>query len=175
MRYSTSPFAGIPTVVKNLLIINVIFFLVKVTGLGNFAGASMDDWLGLHYFSSPLFKPWQLVTHMFMHGGWLHIGLNMFGLFMFGPPLEYRWGAKRFLTFYMITGVGAALFYSGVHMVEYLRLMDVMDPDVVARIRSEGYAVLQNNQNYIDPDQASLNILLFGSMVGASGALYGVL
>ena len=69
MRYSSSPFAGLPVVVKNLLILNVIIYLVKVSGLGDFGGTSMDTWFGLHYFSSPLFRPWQLVTHMFMHGG----------------------------------------------------------------------------------------------------------
>ena len=72
MRYNASPFSGLPVVVKNLLIINVIMFLIKITGVGDIGGMTMDDWLGLHYFSSPIFKPWQLVTHMFMHGGTMH-------------------------------------------------------------------------------------------------------
>lgn len=168
-------FSNLPTVVKNLLIINGIFFLVKVTGLGNFGGVDMDHWLGLHYFASPLFKPWQLITHMFMHGGLLHLALNMFGLFMFGPPLEYRWGSKRFLIFYMLTGIGAALFYSGVHVFEYQRLVGHMDPGAVALVRSEGAELWMSLRNYTDPDMGRLNQLLNMPMVGASGALYGVL
>ena len=99
MRNDANPFSGLPVVVKNLLLINVIAYLLKFTGLGNFGGVDMDTLFGLHYFASPLFKPWQLVTHMFMHGGFGHLFMNMLGLFMLGPPLEYRWGSQRFLSF----------------------------------------------------------------------------
>ncbi|HQV51418.1 MAG: rhomboid family intramembrane serine protease [Flavobacteriales bacterium] len=175
MQFSQNPLSGIPTVVKNLLIINVIFFLIKVSGFGDFGGDSMDTWFGLHFFTSPLFQPWQLITHMFMHGGWLHIGLNMFGLYMFGPPLEYRWGAKKFLIFYMIAGVGAALFYSGAHAFEYMRMLDYMSPEAVAEVKSMGAEALVHGQNFVDADMAQLNLLMNTSMVGASGALYGIL
>lgn len=175
MQFSQNPLSGIPTVVKNLLIINVIFFLIKISGLGDFGGDSMDTWFGLHFFTSPLFQPWQLITHMFMHGGWLHIGLNMFGLYMFGPPLEYRWGGKKFLIFYMICGVGAALFYSGTHAFEYMRMLDYMSPEAVAEVKSMGADALVHGQNFIDADMAQLNLLMNTSMVGASGALYGIL
>ena len=99
----------------------------------------------------------------------------MLGLFMLAPPLEYKWGSQRFLTFYMVTGVGAALLYSGVHAIEYARLMDVLDPDAIAQIKNDGYAILKSHRNYSDADWGSLNGLFFGSMVGASGAIYGVL
>jgi len=175
MRFSASPFTGLPVVVKNLLIINVIVFLVKTTGLGDFMGRDMDSWFGLHFFTSPLFEPWQLVTHMFMHGGFGHVALNMLGLFMLAPPLEYRWGSKRFLTFYMVTGVGASLFYSGVHAIEYSQLIAVMSPENIAQVMAEGHLALADYQNFVDADMAQLNSLLNIPMVGASGALYGVL
>lgn len=175
MQYNTSPFAGLPVVVKNLLIINVIMFLVKLTGLGDFAGTSMDTWLGLHYFSSPLFKPWQLVTHMFMHGGIGHLALNMLGLFMLAPPLEYKWGSQRFLTFYMLTGVGAALFYSGVHAFEYVQLAQSISPEDLAQVKRNGVELWQSGRNFSDVTLGRINALFNIPMVGASGAIYGVL
>ena len=168
-------FSALPTVVKNLLIINVIMFLLMYTGMGNFMGESMTKLLGLHYFASPLFKPWQLVTHMFMHGGFGHLALNMLGLFMLGPPLEYKWGSQRFLTFYMVTGVGAALFYSGVHVLEYYQLAEQLGPVALEQIKIEGPEIWQGHQNYTDPTWNAMNALLNIPMVGASGAIYGVL
>lgn len=175
MRYDASPFSGLPTVVKNLLIINVIFFLVKVTGLGDFGGTDMDTLFGLHFFSSPLFKPWQLVTHMFMHGGFAHLALNMLGLYMLAPPLEYKWGSQRFLTYYMLVGVGAALFYSGVHAIEYARLANEAGASGVDEVKRNGTELWSQFQNYTDPSLARINQLFNIPMVGASGAIYGVL
>lgn len=175
MRTDANPFSGLPVVVKNLLILNVIVFLIKISGLGNFGGTSMDTWFALHYFSSPLFEPWQLVTHMFMHGGFGHIALNMLGLFMLGPPLEYKWGSQRFLTYYLVTGVGAALFYSGVHAIEYYRLADVLGPEAMATIKSQGVELWAQGQNYRDVDMGRMNAILNIPMLGASGAIYGVL
>lgn len=175
MRYNASPFSGLPVVVKNLLIINVIVFLIKVTGLGNFGGTDMDTLFGLHFFSSPLFKPWQLVTHMFMHGGFMHLALNMLGLFMLAPPLEYKWGSQRFLAYYMLTGVGAALFYSGVHAIEYAQLANEVGMNAVEEVKRNGPGLWAQYQNYTDPTLARINQLFNIPMVGASGAIYGVL
>ena len=175
MRYSSNPISGLPVVVKNLLIINIILFLVKVSGLGNFGGMNMEDQFGLHYFSSPLFKPWQLITHMFMHGGFGHLALNMLGLFMLAPPLEYKWGSQRFLSFYLITGVGAALFYSGVHAVEYYDLAGQAGAEGLALVKRDGVALWEQGQYYADDTLASINALFNIPMVGASGAIYGVL
>lgn len=110
-------FQVLPMVVKNLLIINVLFFLAKYA----FAGMNidLDDYLGLHYWRSELFQPWQLVTHMFMHGNFSHILFNMFGLWMFGSTLENMWGPKRFAIFYMVCGLGAALCHIGVQAFEF--------------------------------------------------------
>ncbi len=174
MRSGADPFSGLPVVVKNLLIINVIFYLIKISGLGNFGGVDMDTWFGLHYFSSPLFRPWQLVTHIFMHGSFGHLFLNMLGLFMLAPPLEYKWGSQRFLTFFMVTGVGAALFYSGVHAIEYYQLVDQVSPSDLALVKSNGPGIWAEGQNYTG-SLGRINALFNIPMVGASGAIYGVL
>ncbi|MBL7945492.1 MAG: rhomboid family intramembrane serine protease [Flavobacteriales bacterium] len=177
MRYNASPFDGLPVVVKNLLIINGIFFIVMITGLGNFGGTDMDSWFGLHYFSSPLFKPWQLVTHMFMHAGpdgsrtWIfHIIFNMFGLFMFGPPLEYKWGSKRFLAYYLVVGVGAALLYSGVHTLEYYSAASQLSAEELEYARN---GRVLDPQNYANAYQVYK--ILHGNLIGASGAISGLL
>ncbi len=121
-------FQILPPIVKNLIIINGLMVLAQFV-LGQF-GIDLADYLGLHHWRSNLFKPWQFLTHMFMHGSvhdvdgtLLHIFSNMFALWMFGSMLENLWGPKRFLTFYIICGLGAALLHLGVvaygyHQVE---------------------------------------------------------
>ncbi len=125
--YDTRPrrFQAFPPIVKNLLIINVILAIAQQVLWGSFS-VSLADYLGLHYFRSELFRPWQLITHLFMHGDprdlqetVLHLASNMFALWMFGSILENRWGPKRFLTFYMICGLGAAACHLGVLSLQY--------------------------------------------------------
>lgn len=134
-------FNRIPPVVKNIIIINIITFLATLI-----IGDSMYEKLALFYFKSPYFRPYQLVTHIFMHGGFLHILFNMYTLFFFGSVLENVWGGKKFLLYYMATGIGAALFHSGVLCIQSLG----MNP-------------------------AELTNLYFNPTVGASGAIYGLL
>lgn len=110
-EFRPSRFEILPTVVKNLLIINGLFFLAQNTLQGPMSSFSFENTLALHAWQSSLFKPWQLVTHMFLHGDIGHIFGNMFGLWMFGSVLENLWGSKRFLTFYLICGLGAALIH----------------------------------------------------------------
>lgn len=100
-------FQVLPLVVKNLIIINSIFLLLD-TVMGQY-GINLSHYLGLHYWSSQFFKPWQLLSYLFMHGDISHLFFNMFALWMFGSILENIWGPKRFLTFYLVCGVGAAL------------------------------------------------------------------
>ncbi len=109
MAFQSNPFqrSAMPEVVKNLLIINGLFYLA--TFFLEKQGIDLSDWLGLHYFQAPKFSPYQLVTYMFMHGGFWHIALNMFALWMFGSVMENEWGPKRFLIYYFVCGVGAAL------------------------------------------------------------------
>ncbi|MEI6456371.1 MAG: rhomboid family intramembrane serine protease [bacterium] len=107
-QYSPAGFRLLPPVVKNLLIINGLFFLATVS-LQNAFGIDLDTLLGLHCFKSDLFQPYQLVTYMFLHADFGHILWNMFALWMFGYLLENVWGPKRFLTYYLITGIGAGI------------------------------------------------------------------
>lgn len=110
-EFRPSRFEILPTVVKNLLIINGLVFLAQNTLGGPNSSFSIDDTFALHAWQSNLFQPWQLVTHLFMHGGFSHIFFNMLALWMFGAVLENVWGSKRFLTFYLICGLGAALIH----------------------------------------------------------------
>ncbi len=110
-EFRPSRFEILPAVVKNLLIINGLFFLAQNTLGGPTSEFSFENVFALHAWQSSLFKPWQLITHMFLHGDFSHILGNMFGLWMFGSVLENLWGSKRFLTFYIVCGLGAALIH----------------------------------------------------------------
>src|SRR5438874_206914 len=111
-EFRPSRFQILPTIVKNLIIINVLVFLAQ--SILPHTSVSLEDIFALHTWQSSLFKPWQLITHLFMHGGWDHLFFNMFALWMFGSILENVWGPKRFLTFYIISGLGAALCHMAV-------------------------------------------------------------
>ncbi len=108
-QYSPTGFKVLPPVVKNLLIINTLFFLATLA-LKKYH-IDLVAMLGLHYPGASQFKLYQLITYMFMHGGWEHIIFNMFALWMFGNILENVWGGKRFLIYYFITGIGAGITY----------------------------------------------------------------
>lgn len=125
-QYSPTGFRVLPPVVKNIIILNILFFLASI-GLGSAMNINLQDILGLHYFASSDFSPYQFITYMFMHGGFSHIFFNMFALWMFGSVLENVWGPKRFIIFYVFTGIGAALLHYLVFYIEInpvLRLMD---------------------------------------------------
>lgn len=109
MAFQSNPFQQrvLPEVVKNLLIINGILFLATLFLAKQ--GYDLSDILGLHYFQAPKFRTYQLVSYMFMHGGWEHIIFNMFALWMFGSVMENEWGPKRFLIYYFVCGIGAGL------------------------------------------------------------------
>lgn len=120
-------------VVRNLLIINVIVFVLTDIIMKD---SGLTSLLALHYPTSPYFKPFQLVSHFFTHGGLMHILFNMFGLVIFGGPLESIWGPKKFLTYYLVSAAGAAI----IHLA-----------------------------------MASFGVIAPSPVVGASGALYGLL
>jgi membrane associated rhomboid family serine protease len=136
---------SIPPVVKGLLIINVALFLLTLF-LQN-SGISLIEYLSLFYPTSPYFHPYQIITHMFMHGGWQHILFNMFALWMFGSMLENIWGPKRFLFFYLFCGLGAA----------------------AVQLASTGYMISQLHS------QESIDIITNTPTLGASGAIFGLL
>jgi len=125
MNFGLGGFDRLTIVVKNIIIINVLAVLVGFVTYKNW-GINLNDLGGLHYWEAPGFHWWQLVTHMFLHGDpssisetFWHIFFNMFALWMFGPILENMWGAKKFLLFYMVCGVGAGLCHLGVLTFEF--------------------------------------------------------
>ena len=204
-QYRPNSFRSLPVIVKNLLIINGLFFLATELFKGQ-NSIDLADYLGLHYFTSELFKPYQFVTYMFMHGGIFHILFNMFALFMFGNVLENLWGPKRFLIFYMVTGIGAALIYLGYQAFEYHQIQVAMQgllnnttPEeylsVVKNHFSDLYDIPENrpifesfinewsknigNQSFSEKAISDMSqFITFKQnipMVGASGAIFGIL
>lgn len=169
-----SPFQNIPPVVKNLIIINTIMLLATYV-LSSTMGIDLNRILGLYYFGSPLFKPLQLITHIFMHGGITHLFFNMFALFMFGRVLEQVWGSKRFFIYYFFTGLGAAALHSFVNYIEVRSIMSSLLPEQIALVKSEGTAIFMQGKNYAHGGMAALNALYNIPTVGASGAVFGVL
>ncbi len=121
-QYRPTGFNILPPVVKNLLIINGLFFLATLA-TGTKFGFDLTDMLGLHYFQAEKFRPYQFITYMFMHGGPMHILFNMFALWMFGNAIENIWGPKKFLIYYLVTGVGAAITH---YVVLYFEISPVM-------------------------------------------------
>jgi membrane associated rhomboid family serine protease len=110
-QFRPTRFEVLPPIIKNLLIINGLIFLAQNTFAGPTSTFSFEDYFALHAWESSFFKPWQLITHMFLHGNFGHILGNMFALWMFGSILENLWGPKRFLLFYFLCGVGAAVIH----------------------------------------------------------------
>ncbi|MBE6282133.1 MAG: rhomboid family intramembrane serine protease [Bacteroides sp.] len=147
---------NLPTVTKNLLIINVLCFFGAV--VGEKYGFDLNGICGLHFFMASDFKLWQLITYMFMHANLEHIFFNMFAVWMFGRTLEHVWGGKRFLIYYMVCGIGAGLIQELVQYGEYVMvLQDYQQVDT-------GFGII--------PMSDYLNMM---NTVGASGAVYGIL
>ena len=165
-------FQALTPVVKNLIIINILFFLGTLVAENQ--GINLSEYLGLHYFSSPLFKPYQLITYMFMHGGFSHIFFNMFALWMFGNVLENNWDSKRFFMYYFITGIGAGLVQWAVTYFQIMGLESQIG-EAAKMVYNDGHNVLAKGMNYRDPAMANLNSLFNGATVGASGAVFGLL
>jgi membrane associated rhomboid family serine protease len=127
-EFRPSSFQVLPVIIKNLLIINGLVFLAQFTfdGMSPYGGVAIgyvSNHFALHHILSPLFEPWQLITHIFMHGSFMHLLGNMFVLWMFGSVLENLWGPKRFLVFYIICGLGAALLHLGFLYYENFQLI----------------------------------------------------
>ena len=164
---------NIPTVTKNLLAINVLMFLALL--VAEKQGVDLNSMFGLHLFASEGFQPYQLVTYMFMHASVTHLFFNMFALYMFGRTLEYMWGAKRFLVYYLVAGIGAALVQEAIGMVRYHEALDGMSPLDVELVLSRGFDALREGKNFVNPQLAHLNVVLNSTTVGASGAIYAIL
>ena len=156
---------SIPETIKQLIIINVIFYFGS-----QFIGNLGYDILALHYYENEKFLISQFITHMFMHGSPSHILFNMFGLWMFGSPLEQIWGRQKFLFFYISCGLGAALLQMLVYYSQIQNLYQVIELNNLSL--SDPQLIL----NFMSERDYSNAITAFNSvMVGASGAIYGIL
>jgi len=160
----------ITEVVKILLILNVIVFF------GTMALPEHLRSLGGMYFPlSEGFKPYQIVTHMFMHGGFRHLLFNMLTLFFLGPMVEQALGPKRFLVLYFLSGIGATILHMGINWFEYTSIINIMTSEDVAYVKEVGFEVINNNQIFKDrPVLNQFNSILNGLVWGASGAISGI-
>jgi membrane associated rhomboid family serine protease len=173
-QFRSSFLDSIPPVVKNLIIINALMWLATMM-LSYTSQITLSDYLGLHYFQSQAFRPYQFITYMFMHGGFEHLFFNMFGLFIFGGILEQTFGQKRFLTYYMVTGIGAGIIQMLVYHFQIQAIVDTLPAEALNLVKTEGYELLQSRRNWIDPDLSKLNLLFNTCTVGASGSIFGIL
>jgi len=167
-------FRILPPVVKNILIINGLFYLATL-GIQAAYKIDLTNILGMHYFGSHLFKPYQIISYMFMHANFGHIFFNMFALWMFGSVLENYWGPKRFFSYYMITGIGAIMVQMVVTYIQIMNVMPFLSPEQIEMVKTEGYKILAENKNYIDVYEGKLNLLYNTGTLGASGAVFGLL
>ncbi|MCC6702947.1 MAG: rhomboid family intramembrane serine protease [Fluviicola sp.] len=181
--------AGIPQVTKNLLLLNVLMFIL--TFVFESKGIALGSILGAHYFGTPLFEPYQIVSHFFMHDGIFHLFFNMYALVIFGSFLEKLWGPKRFFILYIASALGAFLLYNGMGYFHILELKAQINNDsLIAGLNG----IIKDN----NPNDATTNLILdfisshnqnavslplvfeyaaksYIPMVGASGAIFGIL
>lgn len=177
----------IPPVLLNLIIINSLFWLASVI-LPDKLGFDFTDMLGMHYWESDKFHLYQLISYMFMHdtSSISHLFFNMFGLYMFGRILEQVWGSKKFLLYYMVTGVGAAIVQQLFWTFDFWSISEAFSTAIAqnsgtALVSQEGflshYFQFQNLEALTAVDIISMKTALFNLpvTVGASGALFGIL
>jgi len=185
-HYRPGRFQILPLVVKNLLIVNFIFFAATIAL--ERLGVDLVSILGLHYFASEKFEPYQLLSYMFMHGSFSHIFFNMFALWIFGYAIENFWGPKRFFIYYIVTGVGASLIHYGVYYFEIQHfikpinqfLADTSNMEVRENlsILLSPYYNLPLSASDITPtlvQEFKMSLYNTPVVVGASGAVFGIL
>ncbi|WP_295767423.1 rhomboid family intramembrane serine protease [uncultured Mucilaginibacter sp.] len=154
--YRQSPFGDITPVVKNLLIINVIFFIAS-----NVIPV-LNEILAAYYPASPLFKPWQIISYMFMHGNIFHIFSNMLGLIFIGPILEQTFGQKRFFNYYFLTGIGALALQFAVQAYEVHQI-------------TGSFGIPADYQPKDMSESLTLQSIYGIGIVGASGSIFGLM
>lgn len=200
-QYSPQGFRMLPTGVKHLLIVNVLFYLAAMVFRSSM-NIDLDNYLALYYIGSDMFRPWQYLTYMFMHGSFEHIFFNMFALWMFGYILENLWGTRRFLVFYILCGIGAGLFHTAVTGLISLPVLNAINayaadpsPDALMQIYNDHFHNIINPQWIAQVTSAWRNgapgdfgyettnalMQIYNERVigiptvGASGAIYGIL
>ena len=167
--------ASMPPVVKNLLILNGLGFLLALSLGSDQWGFILNRTLGVYYIGSPRFEPYQIISYMFMHGNFMHILFNMFALWMFGTSIERAIGSKKFLIYYLVTGIGALVLHELVLHYEYVQVTAQMTADQIEIVKLEGQRILESGKNFTDYASGQLNYLLNVPTVGASGAVFGIL
>ena len=164
-----------PTVVKNLLIINILFFVASIA-FAKVAHQDLNSTFGLYYPGSEHFRPFQILTSMFSHGGLAHLAFNMFALWMFGAQLERIWGAKRFLIYFLLTGLGASLLHLGVNWYEaekmWAQIPLALHESVLGFLNTRGELMIDTS---LHGAVRKLEMIYSVPVVGASGAIYGLL
>lgn len=182
--------ANIPQVTKNLLLLNILMFVLDI--FFSSRGLNLGQMFGAHYFGTPLFEPYQIVSHFFMHGGLMHIFFNMYALVMFGSFLERLWGPKRYFILYVASALGAFLLYNGVGFFQILEYKEIINNDsLIAGINGiirdnplneqtlieiEGFMIRQGVDSQIVADAISEYVIKsYIPMVGASGAIFGIM
>jgi len=160
--------------VKHLLIVNVLFFIATYI-----YGDLMYEWFAMWFPKNDNFQYWQIITHMFMHGGIAHIGFNMFALWMFGGPVEQYLGRNRFLFLYFSAGLGAVLFQVGFYYFNYLPFYEEL---IASGLTGDQITQMLSAERFLDglTDLQVYNVqevfnIYNASMVGASGCIMGVL
>lgn len=172
-------FQQLTPITKNILIINVVLFIA--TYLLDQYGISLVQWLAAFFPLSPNFHSWQIVTHMFMHGGFAHILFNMMTLWSFGPVLEQVLGPKKFTILYFAAGLGGFIlynlinFYDAQQFTNFLNQNDYSLNDIY-KISAYGYreGVIFSTNSTIQENADGLFKVLGTPMLGASGAIFGV-
>ena len=200
-QYSPQGLRMLPTGVKHLLIINLLFFIATIV-LRNSLNIDLEHWLSLYYVGSSSFRPWQYITYMFMHANIEHIFFNMFALWIFGNVLENVWGTRRFIIFYLLCGIGAGLVHTiviGLTAAPVLNQINLYaanpSPDALIALCNEHFTGIVNPRWITQvtnawrsgiPDDYGLttvnalmdlynNYIIGIPTVGASGAVYGIL
>ena len=193
-------FSSFPLVVKNLLIINAICFLAYIVLQGR-GIINLNQTLGLYYPESVYFKPFQIISHVFMHGSFMHLFFNMFSLWMFGSVLENYWGPKRFFIYYFVTAFGAAALHIGVNAYEVYQVKELVSAFLVQPDYDQFFKLIQadnflandtqvadfllgwkadpSNPEYVNGAKEIVDYMVARKMnvpvVGASGAVFGLL
>ncbi|MCO5258830.1 MAG: rhomboid family intramembrane serine protease [Crocinitomicaceae bacterium] len=176
-------FNNIPIVTKNILLINILVYVVMMVGI-NMGFVQLPFYLSAHYFNVPTFQPYQIVTHMFTHdsSNILHILFNMLLLVMFGSHLERIWGPKRYFIFYFACGIGALVLYNSMGVLEVYRIkqaliadgynIDIVNEYLWGNGGVKELPIHSDMSQYLYNDYSAMT---YSSMAGASGAVFGLL
>lgn len=166
-------FNNIPPITRNIIILNIVVFIAALMM------PQLNDYLSAYFPLSPQFQSWQIITHMFMHGSFMHILFNMFTLFSFGPILEQSLGDKKYLILYFLSGLGAFFLFNAWNFIEYQQIYNQLSSagfDIQSYVADpESFSNTKVSLDVKDIVETQLQPIIFGRMVGASGAIFGII